>query len=92
MPWYAEWLLLYLLVVNIVGIIVTVYDKLAAERNKWRVRERTLFILSALGAGISVYITMLLIRHKTKHKSFMIGIPAITALELVIVLCIKLLL
>ena len=85
MPCYVEWLLLYLAVINIIGIIVTIHDKIAAKKNKWRISEKTLFILSALGAGVSVYITMLLIRHKTKHKRFMIGIPVILILELILI-------
>lgn len=91
MPWYAEWLILYLIIINVVGIIVTVYDKLAAKKHNWRVKEKTLFILSAVGAGVSIYITMLLIRHKTKHKSFMIGIPVIIILELIIAVCVYML-
>ncbi len=86
MPWYVEWLLLYLCFINIIGIIVTVHDKIAAKRNRWRVSEKTLFILSALGSAVSVYITMLIIRHKTKHKRFMIGIPAIIIAEILIVI------
>lgn len=86
MPWYVEWLLLYLCFINIIGIIVTLHDKIAAKRNRWRVSEKTLFILSALGSAVSVYITMLIIRHKTKHKRFMIGIPAIIIAEILIVI------
>ncbi|MBQ2944666.1 MAG: DUF1294 domain-containing protein [Ruminococcus sp.] len=88
MPWYLEWSLLYLAVINVIGCIVTVYDKICAKRNKWRVSEKTLFVLSAIGGGLSVYITMLLIRHKTKHKRFMVGIPVIIALELILIMVI----
>ena len=86
MPWYIEWISLYLAVINIIGIIVTVHDKIAAKKNKWRVSEKALFILSAIGSGISVYITMILIRHKTKHKRFMIGIPLIVIIEIILIL------
>lgn len=85
MPWYLEWGLFYLAVISIIGAIVTVYDKICAKRNKWRVPEKTLFLLSAIGGGLSVYITMLLVRHKTKHKRFMIGIPVIIILEFIAV-------
>jgi uncharacterized membrane protein YsdA (DUF1294 family) len=44
------------------------------------VRERTLFILSALGGCVAMYLTMLFIRHKTMHKRFMIGLPLIIVL------------
>ncbi len=85
MPWYIEWLILYLVVINIIGIFVTIRDKVAAKKNKWRISEKTLFILSSIGAGVSVYITMHIIRHKTKHKRFMIGIPVILIIELFLI-------
>lgn len=82
MPWYLEWGLFYLVVISIIGVFVTIHDKIAAKKNRWRVPEKTLFLISAFGGGLAVYVTMLLIRHKTKHKRFMIGIPVIIALEL----------
>ena len=52
---------------------------------KWgRVPERTLFFWALVGGGPGVYASMLLIRHKTLHRSFMLGIPAIMILQLVI--------
>lgn len=88
MPWYIEWLLFYLVIINVISVIVTIHDKSAARKNKWRVSEKTLFILSAAGAGLSIYLTMHLIRHKTLHKRFMIGIPVIIVIELLLILLI----
>ena len=70
---------IYLIVISLISIIVCIYDKVVSKKNKveLRVPERDLLLLSAFGGGIAMYITMLLIRHKTKHKKFMIGIPAI---------------
>lgn len=84
MAWYIEYLILYLCVVNIIGVALTIYDKIAAKKSKWRVSEKTLIIFAVIGSGVSMYITMHIIRHKTKHPKFMIGIPIIVALELVI--------
>lgn len=68
----------YLAVISVISVIVTCYDKIAAKHLPGhRTRERTLFLLSALGGSVAMYLTMLAIRHKTKHKSFMIGIPLI---------------
>ena len=79
-----KYFLLYLLIISVLSVIVTVTDKICAIYQKWRVRERTLFILSALGGCVAMYLTMLLIRHKTKHKRFMIGLPIIILLQVVI--------
>ena len=46
-----------------------------------RTPEKTLLILSALGGSVAMLITMLLIRHKTKHVKFMLGIPIIIILQ-----------
>ena len=67
----------YVAIISIISVIMTIKDKSYAKKGKWRVPEKTLFILSALGGSVAMYITMKTIRHKTQHKRFMIGIPAI---------------
>ena len=75
-------LFFWLLLINGIGIFVTIHDKRAAQRGAWRVPEKTLFALCVLGGCPGVYLTMRAIRHKTKHKRFMIGIPLIFAGQL----------
>lgn len=77
-------LAIYLILINLIAVIVTIYDKLCAVKRRWRVKESTLLILSALGGSISMYITMLLIRHKTRHIKFMLGIPLILIFQILI--------
>ena len=67
---------------SLVSFLVTVYDKWAAKHNpKHRTRENTLLLLSLLGGSVAMFATMLMIRHKTKHLKFMLGIPAIMILQ-----------
>ena len=74
--------LIYIAVISIVTVIVTVYDKIAAKkRPRHRVPENTMLLLAVLGGGLAEYITMLLIRHKTRHRKFMIGLPVIIFAE-----------
>lgn len=61
--------------------MVCIRDKYDAKKGNWRVSEKSLFLLSALGGSVAMYITMRLIRHKTLHKRFMIGIPLIIVLQ-----------
>lgn len=75
------WGFIYLIVVSVIAMIVTAADKAKAIKQKRRIRERTLFIWSILGGSVAMYLTMLGIRHKTKHKRFMIGIPLIIILQ-----------
>ena len=79
-----KYLFIYLVLINLIAIIITCYDKYCAVKNKWRVKERTLFTISVLGGSIGMYLTMQTIRHKTKHLKFMLGIPAIFIVEIVI--------
>ena len=71
-----SWFLPYLIAVSAMGLVLTVYDKWASRhRKKRRVAELTLFLWAVFGASLAMYMTMLLIRHKTNHKRFMLGLP-----------------
>ena len=72
---------LYLAVLSVIAVIVTVVDKCSAKCRARRVSEKALFILAILGGSGAMYITMLLIRHKTLHKRFMLGLPTILLLQ-----------
>ena len=74
---------IWLAVISLVSIIVCCYDKIAAKHwTKRRTRERTLLLLSALGGSVAMLLCMLLIRHKTKHAKFMVGIPLIILVQI----------
>ena len=78
--------LVYLLVISVISIAVTIYDKWAAKnRPKKRTRESTLLLLSALGGSIAMLLTMYGIRHKTKHIKFMLGIPLIILIQVALI-------
>ena len=59
----------------IVSITVTVYDKIAAKRGASRISEKNLLLLGLAGGALVMYCTMRLIRHKTRHAKFMILLP-----------------
>lgn len=73
----------WLILISLISIIVTVSDKVRAKRGANRVPEATLIFLSVLGGSFAMLITMLIIRHKTKHPKFMVGIPVIILLQAV---------
>ena len=75
--------LAYIAVISIVSIVVCIYDKKISKKNRveLRIPERNLLILSAIGGSVAMFVTMLLIRHKTKHLKFMLGIPVIIILQ-----------
>ena len=80
------YLILYLILINVFAIVITVHDKLAAIRHRRRIPEKTLMLISALGGAPAMYLTMLIIRHKTRKPLFMIGIPLVFLLELAVIL------
>ena len=83
-----KYFLVYFVVISVITSIVTFYDKKAAKRwTKHRVPEKLLFLLAALGGSVAEYLTMLKIRHKTKHKRFMIGLPIIIVLQALVIIC-----
>ena len=58
-------------------------DKKKAENGKWRIQEKTIFMVTILGGGIGTILGMYIFRHKTKKLQFTIGLPVITILEII---------
>lgn len=80
----------YLAGLNLLGFLIMAIDKYKARKSLWRIPEATLFIIALIGGSIGSIIGMYTFRHKTRHLSFVIGMPAILILQIVaIVLIIK---
>ena len=79
------YLLYYLLLINAIAFFVCAFDKRAARKHRWRIPEKTLFLLAILGGSVGLYLSMLLFHHKTKHKKFTVGLPVILFLQLIII-------
>ena len=73
----------YVVIVSILAVIITAKDKIRAIKGGRRTPEATLLLLAALGGSVMMLVMMMLIRHKTKHKKFMIGIPIIIVLQVI---------
>lgn len=73
--------LIYFLVISFCSAVLTCSDKRLAKKGGRRVPEKKLFGAALLGGALSMYITMRIIRHKTLHKRFMIGLPVIILLQ-----------
>lgn len=78
-------LIAYLALINIYALVITARDKINAKRHRHRVPEEHLIIVSAIGGAPFMYLTMILVRHKTKKPVFMVGIPVLFFLELLVV-------
>lgn len=68
---------IYVIIVNVFSFIVIYLDKRKARKREWRIKETTLFLLAGIGGSIGVWLGMISFRHKTLHKQFKFGVPAI---------------
>jgi uncharacterized membrane protein YsdA (DUF1294 family) len=77
--------LIYLLIMNVIGLAVMGIDKAKAIHHAWRIPEKVLFLVSLLGGSVGTWAGMYIFRHKTKHWYFVIGMPAILILQIALV-------
>ena len=78
-------ILTYLVIINIAAFIAFGIDKWRAQNNAWRIPEATLFLLAIVGGSIGAEIGMHVWHHKTRHLSFIIGIPIILLLQIIVI-------
>ena len=72
----------YLLAINLLAFILYGIDKYKAKHNRWRIPETVLLWLAVLGGSAAALVAMHLFHHKTLHKKFRYGVPAILLLQL----------
>lgn len=73
-----------LTVVNAVAFIVYGIDKYRARNGKWRIPEATLLMLAVVGGSVGAWLGMKVWHHKTRHRKFRYGVPAILLLQIVV--------
>ncbi len=74
----------YLLLANAVTFITYGIDKYKAKKGKWRISETTLLLMAVFGGSLGAWLGMKAFHHKTMHKKFYIGVPAIIILQIVL--------
>ena len=75
-------LLYWILGASVVNFALMGIDKHMAKRGRWRIREKTLFLVAFLGGTPGAILGMRVFRHKTLHKRFAWGLPALLLLQL----------
>lgn len=75
----------YLLLINAVGFLLMLIDKQKARKMRWRIPEATLFAIAFLGGSLGCIGGMYLVRHKTKHPKFTLGLPILLAVQIMLV-------
>ena len=69
---------------NIVTFVTFWIDKNLSKHNQSRVSESTLVLMSALGGAAGGLAAMYLFRHKTRHATFFLGLPAMLLIHIII--------
>jgi uncharacterized membrane protein YsdA (DUF1294 family) len=77
-----NYLIYYILIINCIGLWSMWSDKRRAVKRKYRLPEKTLFLIAIIGGSIGSIIGMYTFRHKTKHWYFKVGLPTILLLQL----------
>lgn len=73
LKWLAFWVLFW----SILDYILMGVDKWKAKRERWRVPEKTFFLVAVLGGSLGAILGMYAFHHKTRHWYFKWGLPAI---------------
>ena len=84
-----KYVLIYLVFINAIAFLLMLIDKYKAKKNLWRIRESTLILVAALGGSLGELLGMYLVRHKTKHLKFTLGIPIIFIMQLLFFIIIQ---
>ena len=78
------WFPCYLLFINCFTFLTYGYDKRAARKGKWRVRESRMHLLALLGGSPAALAAQKCFRHKTVKRSFQFTYWAIVILQAVV--------
>lgn len=73
-----------ILIVNVLTFLLYGIDKWKAKRSRWRIPESALLGMAAVGGSVGAWLGMRVWRHKTQHKKFRYGVPAILVAQIVL--------
>ena len=80
-----DFILLYIIIINLIAFALMGIDKSRARRKAWRIPEKVLFISAILGGSIGAWAGMYVFHHKTRHWYFVVGMPLILAIQIVLI-------
>ena len=81
-----KWIALWVLFWSILDFVLMGVDKRKAKKHRWRVPEKTFFLVALVGGSPGAILGMYAFRHKTRHWYFKFGLPAIFVAQLALAL------
>jgi len=73
--------IIYMVFINLLGFALMGLDKHKAKIQAWRIPESNLFLTAIAGGSIGSIVGMYFFHHKTKHLTFVIGMPLILIIQ-----------
>ena len=80
----ANWIIYYLVLINLVSFLAFLIDKNKARKKEWRIPEKSLMTLAIIGGSIGSLVGMHVIRHKAQKILFRVGVPIILILQIIL--------
>ncbi|WP_394367290.1 DUF1294 domain-containing protein [Chryseobacterium manosquense] len=77
---------IYLRFLTIMSFLIFATDKFQAKNNRMRIAENTLLVVTFLGGSIGSILTMLLFRHKTSKRSFLLNFFLVVAVQIILII------
>ena len=77
-------LLALLVVLNVVSFALFGIDKWKAGRGAWRISESTLILSGAICGTIGAWLGVVVFRHKTRKRSFLVRLGLATLLDVAV--------
>ena len=75
-------IILYYIAINIAAFLMYGADKYFAKKDMWRISEKALIGVAAMGGAFGAFAGMEIFRHKTKHLKFTVLLPVLMAVHL----------
>ena len=72
----------YYVFINIVAFAMYGADKYFAKKDMWRISEKALLGIAAIGGAFGAFLGMETFRYKTKHAKFTVLVPVLMAVHL----------
>ena len=69
---------------NIAAFVLMGHDKRCARQGKWRVPEKTLFLVTACFGGLGGVLGMKVFHHKTQHWYLRVFFPVMLGMQVVL--------
>ena len=72
-------------IMNIAAFALMGYDKRCARQGKWRVPEKTLFLVTVCFGGLGGVLGMKVFHHKTQHWYFKVFFSVLLVIQIAVI-------